>query len=263
MRRIADGVWAAGGALPSEPDIATDLGVSHGTVRKALDELAAENLVVRRQGKGTFVARHDDARILFQFFKLMPDTGERKFPDSRILGVEVRDADAEAARILALRKGAQGGRARAGALARRKDLHRRAHRAAQGALPGHREARHWRPGFAEQSLRALPLRVRRHHHAGGRAPQGGGGDAGARPSISTCRSACRCSRSTAPRWRSTASRSNGACRCAGPTRSTTCRICGSCANPSVLARASGRSSEGTALHHTLVGGYWIVRLRGR
>jgi len=107
VRRIADGVWAAGGALPSEPDIAADLGVSHGTVRKALDELAAENLVVRRQGKGTFVARHDEARILFQFFKLIPDSGERRFPDSRILGVETREPDAEAARILALRKGAK------------------------------------------------------------------------------------------------------------------------------------------------------------
>ena len=107
VRRIADGVWAAGGALPSEPDIAADLGVSHGTVRKALDELAAENLVVRRQGKGTFVARHDEERILFQFFKLIPDTGGRQFPDSRILAVDIRDADVDAARILGLRKGAR------------------------------------------------------------------------------------------------------------------------------------------------------------
>jgi GntR family transcriptional regulator len=106
-RRIADGVWAAGGVLPSEPDIAADLGVSHGTVRKALDALAAENLVVRRQGKGTYVARHDEERILFQYFKLFPDTGERRFPDSRILAVDVRDADAEAARVLDLRKGAR------------------------------------------------------------------------------------------------------------------------------------------------------------
>ena len=106
VRRIADGVWAAGGALPSEPDIAADLGVSHGTVRKALDELAAENLVTRRQGKGTFVARHDEERILFQFFKLIPDGGERQFPDSRILAVDVRDAGVEAARVLDLRKGA-------------------------------------------------------------------------------------------------------------------------------------------------------------
>ena len=107
MRRIADGVWAAGNALPSEPDIAADLGVSHGTVRKALDELAAENLVVRRQGKGTFVARHDEERILFQFFKLIPDSGERRFPDSRVLGVVAREADAVAARVLNLKKGAR------------------------------------------------------------------------------------------------------------------------------------------------------------
>jgi GntR family transcriptional regulator len=105
VRRIADGVWASGGALPSEPDLAADLGVSHGTVRKALDELAAENLVVRRQGKGTYVARHDEERILFQFFKLIPDTGGRRFPDSRIIGVEAREADADAARVLNLRKG--------------------------------------------------------------------------------------------------------------------------------------------------------------
>ncbi len=107
VKRIAEGVWAADGVLPSEPDIAADLGVSHGTVRKALDELAAENLVIRRQGKGTYVARHDEERILFQFFKLIPDAGGRRFPDSRILGVEVRDADADAVRILSLRKGAR------------------------------------------------------------------------------------------------------------------------------------------------------------
>jgi GntR family transcriptional regulator len=106
-KRIADGVWPAGGILPSEPEIAADLGVSHGTVRKALDELAAENMVVRRQGKGTFVARHDEARILFQFFKLFPDSGERRFPDSRILRVGVHDAGPEAVHLLDLRKGAR------------------------------------------------------------------------------------------------------------------------------------------------------------
>ncbi len=106
-RRIADGIWAAGAVLPSEAELALDLGVSPGTVRKALDELTAENLVVRRQGKGTFVARHDDARILFQFFKLFPDTGERNFPDSTIIDVAVVPADAASATVLRLRKGAR------------------------------------------------------------------------------------------------------------------------------------------------------------
>ncbi len=107
VRRIADGVWKPGDALPSEPEIAADLRVSHGTVRKALDELAAENLVLRRQGRGTYVASHDDARILFQFFKIVADTGEHRFPESRILSVDIVDADNDAAQRLAVRAGAR------------------------------------------------------------------------------------------------------------------------------------------------------------
>jgi GntR family transcriptional regulator len=101
VKRIADGVWQPGQLLPSEPDIASNLGVSPGTVRKALDEMTADNLVIRRQGRGTYVAKHDDARILFQFFKLVPDSGERHFPESRVLRIEACH-DAEAADRLGL-----------------------------------------------------------------------------------------------------------------------------------------------------------------
>jgi GntR family transcriptional regulator len=87
VKRIADGVWRAGQLLPSEPEIAADLGVSQGTVRKALDELTSEHIVVRRQGRGTYVALPDDARILCKFFRLTPDEGERCFPSSEILGI--------------------------------------------------------------------------------------------------------------------------------------------------------------------------------
>ena len=104
-RRIAEGAWQSGQILPSEFEIAADLGVSQGTVRKALDEMTAENLLVRRQGRGTFVARHDDERILFQFFKLTRDDGERRFPDSRILDVRVVRAAPEARERLGLAAG--------------------------------------------------------------------------------------------------------------------------------------------------------------
>lgn len=93
VRRLVDGVWAPGAVLPSEGQLAAEIGVSQGTVRKALDELAAENLVVRRQGRGTFVAEHDERRILFQFFKLAPDHGAPRFPDSVVLGTAVGVAD--------------------------------------------------------------------------------------------------------------------------------------------------------------------------
>src|SRR5258705_994542 len=93
MKRLGDGSWLPGQLLPSEAEIAAELGVSPGTVRKALDEMSAESLVVRRQGRGTFVARHDEERILFQFFRLMPDSGERRFPEGRTLSIAVAKAD--------------------------------------------------------------------------------------------------------------------------------------------------------------------------
>jgi GntR family transcriptional regulator len=105
LKRLAEGSWAAGEILPSEPEIAAGLGVSPGTVRKALDELTAENLLVRRQGRGTFVARHDEERILFQFFRLISDTGERRFPESRVLAVSVKPAAADVAEALGLASG--------------------------------------------------------------------------------------------------------------------------------------------------------------
>lgn len=107
VKRIVDGEWQPGAMLPSESEIAADLGVSQGTVRKALDELEAEKFVLRRQGKGTFVASHDEARILFQFFKLLPDSGTSEFPESQILGVSADAADARAAAALGLRAGAR------------------------------------------------------------------------------------------------------------------------------------------------------------
>jgi GntR family transcriptional regulator len=107
VKRISDGVWQAGAVIPSEPELAADLGVSQGTVRKALDAMAAERLVVRRQGRGTYVARHDDARILFQFFKLVPDDGPARFPTSRFLSVGSGRADASEAARLGLARGAR------------------------------------------------------------------------------------------------------------------------------------------------------------
>lgn len=107
VSRIIDGMWQPGQVLPSEMEIAADLGVSQGTARKALDEMALENLIVRQQGRGTFVALHDDARILFQFFKLVPDSGKKQFPDSRILSVETGAGSAAALKVLKLRAGSR------------------------------------------------------------------------------------------------------------------------------------------------------------
>src|SRR6185437_16486774 len=84
IRRLIDGAWQPGQIIPSETDLAREIGVSQGTIRKALDTMTAENLLVRRQGRGTYVAEPAESRILFQYFRIVPDSGEASFPDSRI-----------------------------------------------------------------------------------------------------------------------------------------------------------------------------------
>ncbi|MCP3056681.1 GntR family transcriptional regulator [Aurantimonas marianensis] len=102
VRRLIDGVWTPGLMLPSEFQIAADLGVSQGTVRKALDAMAAEHLLIRRQGRGTFVALPEEGRILFQFFRLAADDDTRLFPDSQVLTRARGRADGAAAKALQL-----------------------------------------------------------------------------------------------------------------------------------------------------------------
>jgi GntR family transcriptional regulator len=92
LRRIADGTWMPGGTVPNEQALAAELGVSQGTVRKALDSLAADHLVERRQGRGTFIAEVTPARSLFKFFRIARPGGERLTPASERASVGRRRA---------------------------------------------------------------------------------------------------------------------------------------------------------------------------
>jgi GntR family transcriptional regulator len=56
QEQIVGGVWPKRHKLPSEADLAAELEVSRGTVRKAIADLAARGLLVRTHGRGTFVA---------------------------------------------------------------------------------------------------------------------------------------------------------------------------------------------------------------
>jgi GntR family transcriptional regulator len=97
---VAGGEWAPGAALPSEPRLAERFGVSIGTLRKAIDELVAEGVVVRRQGRGTFVATHGASRLMFHFFHVVPRDGEKQYPKTKTLAFRRgRAEDDEAAKL--------------------------------------------------------------------------------------------------------------------------------------------------------------------
>jgi len=109
-RALQQGEWKPGELIPSEADLARRFGVSQGTVRKAVDELAAEGLLLRRQGRGTFVSTHHEERVKFRFLRLVPDAaeGERAQPqpmERQFLECKRTRAPQEVARLLGVRSG--------------------------------------------------------------------------------------------------------------------------------------------------------------
>src|SRR4051812_15049331 len=108
LQSLQAGEWKPGEAIPSEMELAARFRVSQGTVRKAIDELAAGNLVVRRQGKGTFVATHAEHHVQYRFLKLVPDMGDldSEGPAQRtVIECKRVRASADVARALGLRTG--------------------------------------------------------------------------------------------------------------------------------------------------------------
>jgi GntR family transcriptional regulator len=108
LQSLQAGQWKPGDLIPSEIELASRFRVSQGTVRKAIDELAAEHLVVRRQGRGTFVATHAEQHVQYRFLRLLPDQGDTSSegPAQRsIIDCKRQRAPADVARTLGLRTG--------------------------------------------------------------------------------------------------------------------------------------------------------------
>ena len=105
VQGLQAGEWQPGQAIPSEVDLAARFRVSQGTVRKAIDELATDNVLVRRQGKGTFVATHAEESTQYRFLRLTPDNGSTPELQRRLLECRRMRAPAEVARLLDLKGG--------------------------------------------------------------------------------------------------------------------------------------------------------------
>jgi GntR family transcriptional regulator len=106
LARMTQGEWARGEALPSEAKLAARFDVSIGTVRKAIDELVAEKLLVRHQGRGTFIAVHNEDRALYYFFHLVGPEGAKEYPVAELVSFARARADAATAERLRIARGA-------------------------------------------------------------------------------------------------------------------------------------------------------------
>ncbi len=104
---LSSGEWKPGTAIPAERKLAERFDVAIGTVRKAVDELASENILVRQQGRGTFVAAHNRERLMFHFFHIVRDDGSKETPEVMMLSFARSKADAEEAQHLNIALGAK------------------------------------------------------------------------------------------------------------------------------------------------------------
>lgn len=102
---IETGQCRPGEALASETELAASFSVSVGTVRKAVDDLVAEHILVRRQGRGTFVATHTQDRFLFQFFHVERKDGLKEAPVVELVSFRRARVEEEAAQALGIRTG--------------------------------------------------------------------------------------------------------------------------------------------------------------
>src|SRR6056300_1949123 len=83
-QELMSGNWRAGDLIPSEIELAQSYQVSQGTVRKAIDELSIEKILIRRQGKGTYVTTHDEEQIQLRFLRLTSTTGHKEKLESEL-----------------------------------------------------------------------------------------------------------------------------------------------------------------------------------
>lgn len=102
LERLARGEWKPGDCLPSEPELAKRFGVSISTIRAALAELDSGRILVRRQGKGTFVAAHDLHTERYQLSSIYDRAGTKIFPSRDVISVEKSRADKSTIRQLQL-----------------------------------------------------------------------------------------------------------------------------------------------------------------
>ena len=103
---LAEGEWQPGVPLPSETRLCERYRVSIGTVRKAIDELVAERILVRQQGRGTFVTGHSARRRLFHFFHIVRADGAKDWPETELLSFERGKAGADSAARLGIARAA-------------------------------------------------------------------------------------------------------------------------------------------------------------
>jgi GntR family transcriptional regulator len=102
IERIGKGDWKPGMAIPNEVELAREFGISNGTMRKALGLLETEQVVSRKQGRGTFVNDHSSVSFASRFWRISASDGTPITGDTKTIEVVEAPATEEEGRRLRL-----------------------------------------------------------------------------------------------------------------------------------------------------------------
>lgn len=90
LKEITTQKWRINEKLPTEYEFAKQLNVSQGTVRKAFDNLVSQRIVIRQQGKGTFLNKHKPEEDLFLFFRFVTKENKKIYPTSKVIKQSIK-----------------------------------------------------------------------------------------------------------------------------------------------------------------------------
>jgi GntR family transcriptional regulator len=108
-RSLVKGEWPPGAKLPSEPGLASRYRVGISTIRAAVRELELANVLVRAQGKGTFVTHFDQREGIHRFLNIVRSDGVAEAPYRRLVAFERTDAPSAVAEALQLTRAGRDG----------------------------------------------------------------------------------------------------------------------------------------------------------
>jgi|TARA_B110000037_G_scaffold33028_1_gene39833 GntR family transcriptional regulator len=99
---LVNAEWSPGQSIPSEMELAKKYNVSQGTVRKAIDDLASDKILIRRQGKGTFVSTHNEEHIQLRFLRLTEKSGKKEKLENKLISFDKEKAGIQIANSLGI-----------------------------------------------------------------------------------------------------------------------------------------------------------------
>lgn len=105
LTKLRNGEWRPGDKIPTEPELAKLFSVSVGTVRKAVEDLVSEQVLIRRARIGTTVSTHEKYNQFSTFFNFFNRSSSEMQIEPKLLSFKKILASKEVGTSLGIQEG--------------------------------------------------------------------------------------------------------------------------------------------------------------